>query len=809
MSEEKIVLRLLGSTELRRDGDDLGAVLAGSKRVGVLAYLVLARPRGFQRRDKLLPLFWPERGQKSARNALSNMLYQLRHALGADVIVNRGAEEIRVRHDRLSCDVLAFEEALDQGEEEQALNLYRGALLSGFYVSGAAPAFDQWLNQERDRLRLRAAEAAWTLAEEAEACGNGSAARRWARKGAELMPFSEEAHRRLIALLQRLGDRASALEAYEAFAERLRKEWEIEPTDELKALIEDLDASDDPREGSPPESLPRASPLGEESSSRGENVSSETSGEETALDDGGHLGSPRSRGKPFTPWLRRGWVWGGVATLLALVIAIAWIPRNGEPGQPTSPSATASRPVAVLPFTYLNAKDSTDYFSLGITEEITTRLGKVSGLSVISWTSVMRYRDTEKNLDQIGEELGLRAIVEGSIQRAGSQIRVNAQLVEVQTDRQLWSASYSRELRNILELQSEVATRIAEALQTKLRPQERAQLAAQREVDAAAYHLYLHAQHLRDRRDPAEMSRAAALFREAIDRDSTFAPAYGELAMTSVWLGIISGMDTEITGTEGLPRDTAGARALRVASRALTLDSSLVEAHLARALVYERFQREWERSEHAFQQALRLNPSHSEARREYGWHLLRLGKVDRALVQMRRAVEVDPLLWDAHHSLGYAYHTNRQYGEAVQELETALELGGRDPITEKFLIVALLKRSQRLFLEERDKEATTHLTRADALMEGIWGRDQERRVIFKLALRGRQTEAIDRLAKNPRPVFYALALTGQKKRVLEHVKRTTILDFRVYADPIFDAVRDDPRFERIVERKLRHDVGSS
>ncbi|NBC19363.1 MAG: hypothetical protein GVY18_18815 [Bacteroidetes bacterium] len=237
-----VELRILGATELRRDDRDVDSFLTGPKRLGLLVYLVLARPRGFQRRDAILPLFWPQRGQKAARNALSNMLYHIRRELGADVITNRGAEEVGVQMDGFWCDAVAFEEALDQGDAQQALTLYRGDLLKGFYVPDAAPAFHDWLDRERERLRLQAAEGAWRLAEEAEQTGRRAAARERARQAAGFTPFSDEAQQRLIMLLDRLGSRASALSAYEAFAARLRREWEMEPTDEVKALVEGLHA---------------------------------------------------------------------------------------------------------------------------------------------------------------------------------------------------------------------------------------------------------------------------------------------------------------------------------------------------------------------------------------------------------------------------------------------------------------------------------------------------------------------------------------------------------------------------------------
>lgn len=255
-----VKLYLLGSTDLRRDGRELRSFLAGPKRLGLLAYLILARPRGYQRRDKILALFWPETGQREARNALSNMLYHIRQALGEAQLVNRGQEELRVRTEGLWTDVLAFEAALDQGEAQQALGLYRGDLLEGFHVPGAAPEFTWWLDRERERLRLRAANGAGQLADAAEQSGDREAARRWAQHATALMPFSDEFQVRLVSLLNRMGDRTGALRAYEAFAERMQQEWEMDPSDELQALAVRVRARADSQGKPPPPGTGSGSP---------------------------------------------------------------------------------------------------------------------------------------------------------------------------------------------------------------------------------------------------------------------------------------------------------------------------------------------------------------------------------------------------------------------------------------------------------------------------------------------------------------------------------------------------------------------
>jgi len=381
-----IDLRMLGTTELRREGRALDSFLTGPKRLGVLAYLVLARPRGYHRRDTLLPLFWPERGQTSARNALSNMLYHIRRELGEEMIVNRGAEEIGVQRNRLACDVIAFEKALDRDDPEAALDLYQGDLLQGFHVPDAAPTFDQWLARERERLRRRAAEGAWACAEAAEHAGNGPAARSWAKKAAGFTPFSDDAHRRLITLLQRMGDRTGAQKAYEDFAARLRAEWDMEPTDELTALVECM--GDESSEAA----LPRA-----------ERVPSTADRQEIAPPEAPHkedlhppteshslaTSAPDERTPPATRltntarWTR----WAGAVTLVILGVA-GWMLWSSTSAPDKSASAVAEPSVAVLPFTNLSAEDSTDYFSLGITDELLTRLAQMrqaAALDPRSW----------------------------------------------------------------------------------------------------------------------------------------------------------------------------------------------------------------------------------------------------------------------------------------------------------------------------------------------------------------------------------------------------------------------------------------
>jgi DNA-binding SARP family transcriptional activator len=243
MSEQRIELRLLGTLALTgAGGREIAAILAQPKRLALLTYLAVARPRGFHRRDTLLGLFWAELDQAHARGALNRAVYFLRGALGDATILSRGDEELGVAPDRLWSDVRAFDDALSADRLEAALELYGGDLLVGFYVEGA-PEFERWLAEERSALRIRAAGAARALAARHEVGGNFTPAIGWARRAAVYAPDDERALRRLIALLEKAGDRAGALRAYEAFAARLAAEFGAAPSAETRALAERLRAS--------------------------------------------------------------------------------------------------------------------------------------------------------------------------------------------------------------------------------------------------------------------------------------------------------------------------------------------------------------------------------------------------------------------------------------------------------------------------------------------------------------------------------------------------------------------------------------
>ena len=231
-----IELRLLGRLSLTSaDGRDVRTLLVQPRRLALLAYLAAATPPGFHRRDSLLALFWPELDQEHARAALRQALHVVRDALGANTLASQGDEAVGLDFAQVTCDVAAFERALRTGQLEAALDLYRGSLLEGFFISDA-PEFERWLETTRDRLQQAAAGAARALAERHESANDLTRAVRWMRRAIDLAPSDEGSVRRLMVVLDRQGDRAAALEAYEALARRVAAEYDAEPAAETKAL---------------------------------------------------------------------------------------------------------------------------------------------------------------------------------------------------------------------------------------------------------------------------------------------------------------------------------------------------------------------------------------------------------------------------------------------------------------------------------------------------------------------------------------------------------------------------------------------
>jgi len=232
-------LSLLGTLSLEaKRGREVHTVMKRPKCLAMLSYLAAATPRGFQRRDKLVALFWPEIDTDRARHALRQVLYVLRRALPEGVLVARGDNELGLSAGRCWCDVREFERAFGDGRYEDACELYRGDFADGLHVRDTSPEFEYWISAERERYRRIALQAALNLADEAVDGGDGQRAAWWAGQALRIAPFDESALQRQIRILDGMGDRSGALDAYRRFADRIRLELDTEPSPETQALAD-------------------------------------------------------------------------------------------------------------------------------------------------------------------------------------------------------------------------------------------------------------------------------------------------------------------------------------------------------------------------------------------------------------------------------------------------------------------------------------------------------------------------------------------------------------------------------------------
>jgi Tol biopolymer transport system component/DNA-binding SARP family transcriptional activator len=259
MAHAQVTLRMLGSIELSGpEGRPAAAVLAQPRRLALLIYLAAATPRGFHRKDTVRAVFWPDADSLRARQSLNRAIYFLRQALGAELLVTRGDDEVGLAEAHLRCDVLQLEQALDAGALEAGVELYRGDLAPGFLVS-ELPEFERWIEAERVRLRERVARAAMTLAERAEAGDRLELAEQWAQRAGALSPYDERLTAHRIALLDRMGNRSGALHAFEELRRRLREDLDVDPAPETVRLAEAVRARRDTR-GPPGEAAAAAHP---------------------------------------------------------------------------------------------------------------------------------------------------------------------------------------------------------------------------------------------------------------------------------------------------------------------------------------------------------------------------------------------------------------------------------------------------------------------------------------------------------------------------------------------------------------------
>jgi serine/threonine-protein kinase len=515
--------------------------------------------------------------------------------------------------------------------------------------------------------------------------------------------------------------------------------------------------------------------------------------------EGAHIGAPLQ--------VRR-WAWGVATPVVALLVLGAVLIGFDVAGLRARivslVGASVSRrtvplprieSIAVLPLANLSGDPEQEYFADGMTEELITNLGKISALRVISRTSVMRYKKTEKPLPQIARELGVDGIVEGSVLRVGDRVRITAQLIQAEQERHLWAESYERDLRDILALQSEVARAIASEVKAALTPQEQTRLASTRPVNPDAHEAYLKGRYYWNLRTEEGLKKSIEYFQQAIEKDPGCALAYAGLADSYVVVSTWNVMAPK----EAYPRAKAAA------FKALEMDETLAEAHASLGAAREEYDWDWVGAEKEFRRAIELNPGYATAHQWYAEYLSHMGRNNEAIAEAKRAQELDPLSLIINAIRGRVCFYARRYDEAIAQCRRTLELNpGFYPAhlylgwayeQEKLYAEAISEYQKAIALEQGNPRLAADLARGYAAV-------------------GKRTEAVniishlEELSKRRYVPSYAMALThaalGDASRAFQWLdKAYQDRDSQLVwlkAEPGFDSLRSDPRFQDLLRR---------
>jgi serine/threonine-protein kinase len=644
-----IRFRTLGTLDLTdSQGREIRSLLRSPKLLALLSYLAMARPPGFHRRDTLVALLWPELDHAHARNALRQAVHTLREALGRGVVQGRGEEELGIDQQCLWCDVRELEMALDGEKPEQALELYGGELLGGLHVSGA-PDFERWLDEERDHVRRRACEAARLLIDRDEAAGNPAGAARWARRLTELSPSDEPAVRRLIQLLHAAGDRAGAVLAYEDFERRLARDLELEPSTGTRSLVESVRAQPQSREAVElrPPVMEKAELAFAESSAK--TVSPE---------------QPRPTVKPTRKRSA-----ALIALLLTGLLTAGWFMIGGELAGRSADSASNPKRLVVLPFANLGPAEDA-YFAAGVTEELTARLAAVDRLRVIGSTTANRYKSTTKSIPEIGKELSVSFIVEGSVRwqkSAGGQarVRVTPQLVSTKDGTHLWAQVYDEPFDEIFRVQSDIAQKVVRALDLSVLEPERRRVEAAPTRSVEAYDYFLRGNnYVRRGNEERFMRSALQMYQKAVEVDPKFALAYALLSRvhSRMYLFHYDRSETRLT------------MAKQAVDRAFELEPGLPEAHHSLGAYYFIGLLDYERGLQEFAIAEARRPNDSELFLAKAALRKRQGKFRESLADYAKAQALDPGSAAVAQNYGQAHDLLRDHREAEAQYDRALAL---------------------------------------------------------------------------------------------------------------------------------------
>ncbi|HEX6732584.1 MAG TPA: winged helix-turn-helix domain-containing protein [Pyrinomonadaceae bacterium] len=453
--------------------------------------------------------------------------------------------------------------------------------------------------------------------------------------------------------------------------------------------------------------------------------------------------------------------------------------------------------IAVLPLANLSRDSEQEYFADGITDTLIGDLAKIGQLRVISRTSSMQYKGTTKSLPQIARELNVDAVIEGTVQRVGERVRVSAQLIYAPTDEHLWAEQYDRDVRDILQLQSEIAQAIARQVHIKISPAEQARLASRPPVNPKAFDNYLQGRYLYwNKRTDENLNKAIDYFQNAIKEDSTYALAYAGLAdsynaMGSVQIGLLPPID-------------ARSRAEDAALKALERDPALAEAHNALG-VANHYNWKWSAAEQEFKRAIELNPSYAPAHSGYASYLMTLNRVEESLAAANRSRELDPLSLAISVQRGFLLENARRYSEAIEQLRSVIAVDANHYQANWMLghtYAANQQFDEAIAAAEKAVAVSNRVPGAQGMLGmtyGLAGRKNDANKILKELLQLNERRYVTAAAIAV--VYIGLGEKDQAFVWLEkaYQERSNFVAW-LKVTPIVDSLRSDPRFTDLERR---------
>jgi TolB-like protein len=488
------------------------------------------------------------------------------------------------------------------------------------------------------------------------------------------------------------------------------------------------------------------------------------------------------------------WIYVCIAGAL-LLIGLFVVGEYGFRAARSNAQPVSTKSIAVLPLANLSSDPGNEYFAAGIQDEIITRLAQVADLKVISCSSTQRYKAEAQNLRQVASELGVTNILEGSVQKANDEVRVNVQLLNALTDSHLWADSFDRKLTDVFAVESEIARTVADNLRAKLTGHELATLNARPTENSAAHELYLKGRFFWNKRDTPDLQKALGYFREAAAQDPKYALAWSGVADVYVLLPLFGGAD---------PAD-AYPKAKEAANKAIALDPNLAEPHADLAVLADIFDFDASLSMREFEKAIALNPNYATAHHWFGNSLLEaIGDFDRSIAEMKRAVELDPLSIAINVDLGVSYYYAGRYHDGIVQIRKALDLDANSYYVHSNLGEVLeLSGDSPGAIAEYEKSVALD---SDPFPLALLGHAQ--------ALAGNRVDALkilQQLAASSRYApDYSVGLVylglGDKSQAMDWLeksfaKRQPDLNTLRF-DPLLKPLHGDPRFEALAEKIL-------